>query len=267
MSEPSIKALERGVAVLRAINQFNGAKPGEIAKATGIPRPSVYRLLKTLEEMELISRDHFSNRWRPTLHVKSLSSGYREEDWVCQIAVPHMIELGRDVLWPLDLVTLRNSHMEVRESTHKISPYSVNHGMVGRQLPLVETSSGRALLAYMPEEDRTALLNLLTETNGRTAPFMTRDGPLHAILAKVRELGVGYRIADFTPETGSISAPIWYEDKVFACLTLIWLTSAMPFSKGLQLYREKLLRTADAITRDLVGRLSSAEVKRLRAGG
>ena len=244
------------------MNRLNGAKPGEIADATAIPRPSVYRLLKTLEEMGMVSKDHFSNRWRPTLHVKSLSSGFREEDWVCQIAVPHMIELGREVLWPLDLVTLRGFQMEVRESTHQISPYSVHHGMVGRLLPLIETASGRALLAHMPETGRNALLTTISDVMGLEQPFITRDGGLDAILTKVRMLGVGFRVADFTPETGSISAPIWYEDRVFACLTLIWSTSSLSLEKGLLLYRDKLLHTADSISRDLAGKLTSAEVAR-----
>ncbi|MGR3366480.1 MAG: helix-turn-helix domain-containing protein [Sagittula sp.] len=264
ISDSSIRALERGVAVLQAVNRLHGAKPGDIAEYTGIPRPSVYRLLKTLAEMGMVSKDHFSNRWRPTRHVKSLSSGFREEDWVCQVAVPHMIQLGRDVLWPLDLMTLRGYHMEVRESTHQISPYSVQHGMVGKQVPLIETASGRVLLANMADPDRQALLNLFSEATGQKPPFITRDGVLETLLAKVRKLGVGIRSADFTPETGSISAPIWYEDRVFACLTLIWSTSSLSLEKSLLLYREKLLQTADAISRDLVGNLTSAEIAQFR---
>lgn len=267
ISESSIRALQRGISVLQALNQLNGARPADIATVTDIPRPSVYRLLKTLEEMGLVSKDHFSNRWRPTLHVKSLSSGYRDEDWVCQIAVPHMVELGRDVLWPVDLAAFRNHQMEVRESTHQISPYSVNHGMVGRQMPLLETASGRAMLAFMPEDQRRALLSHVTEVTGMQEPFVMKDGALPVILARTRELGVGYRKGDFTPETASISAPIWYEDRILACLTLIWSTRSMSFERSLELYRGKLLRTADAISRDLVDKLSSEEIAGLHAAG
>jgi hypothetical protein len=48
--------------------------------------------------------------------------------------------LGRQILWPLDLVTFRNYRMLIRESTHNISPFSVDHGMVGRELPVLETA-------------------------------------------------------------------------------------------------------------------------------
>ncbi|WP_164738336.1 hypothetical protein [Frigidibacter oleivorans] len=108
----------------------------------------VYRLLETLEEMQLVIRDRSSEKWRPTLHTKSLSSGFRDEDWVCQIAIPKMIQMARRILWPIDLMTMREYRMEVRESTHSISPYAINHGMVGRKLPIPETASGRAHLAF-----------------------------------------------------------------------------------------------------------------------
>ena len=260
-----IKALQRGVSVLQAVNHLNGAKPAEIADATGIPRPSVYRLLETLEEMGLVCKDHFLNKWRPTLHVKSLSSGYRDEDWVCQVAVRHMIELGRRVLWPIDLVTLRNYHMEVRESTHQLSPYSVHHGIVGREMPVLGTSSGRVMLAYMPEDERKNFLDLLSEITGQKQPFVLKDGELNAILDHVRELGVGFRRADFTPETGSISAPIWYEDRIFACLTMVWSTKSLQFDRAIKIYRESLLETADKISRDLVGNLTAIEIAEFQA--
>ncbi|MCW1931054.1 helix-turn-helix domain-containing protein [Pararhodobacter zhoushanensis] len=261
----TIRSLQRGIAILQAVNHLNGTKPSEIAEETGIPRPSVYRLLETLAEMGLVTRDHFSNKWRPTLHVKSLSSGFRDEDWVCDIAVPHMIEMGRRVLWPLDLVTFRNHHMEVRESTHQLSPYSINHGMVGKKLPVLETSSGRVMLAFMPEDERRSLLTYLGEVTGVQEPFMMADGSLDMILKRVREMGVGFRMADFTPETGSISAPIWYEDRVFACVTLIWSTTSLKFPRAVELYRKDLLETAARISHDLVGNLSNGEIARLRA--
>lgn len=263
MTGSTIRSLERGVQMLQAVNQFNGARPADISAATGIPRPSVYRLLETLEELGLVMRDHFSNKWRPTFQAKSLSCGVRDEDWVCQIALPHMKELGRQVLWPLDLVTLRNNQIEVRESTHQTSPYSIDHGMVGRLLPVLETSSGRAMLAFMSDDERAAILELLAEISGTQTLRILADGSLDHILGRVRALGVGYRSADFTPETESISAPIWHQGRVFACLTLVWSARAMKMSRALDLYRDRLLATAAQISEELTAHLGAGTVTAL----
>lgn len=199
----------------------------------------------------MVHKDHFTNKWRPTANVKSLSSGFREEDWVCQNAVPHILELGRQVLWPVDLVTFRNNRMEVRESTHQISPYSVHSGIVGQDMPVMETASGRAMLAFMPAEERSALLDLLSEVTGQAPPIVMRDGQLAVILDRVRELGVGFRRNDFTPETGSISAPIWHNQRILACITIVWSTRALQLERAIELYRERLFETAEAISREL----------------
>ena len=251
ISASTIRALQRGVSVLQAVNKLNGARPADIAEAIGIPRASIYRLLETLEEMRMVHKDHFTNKWRPTANVKSLSSGFREEDRVCQNAVPHILELGRQVLWPVDLVTFRNNRMEVRESTHQISPYSVHSGIVGQEMPVMETASGRAMLAFMPAEDRDALLALLAEVTGRSPPFLMRDGELAVILDRVRELGVGFRKNDFTPETGSISAPIWHNQRILACVTIVWSSRALQLERAIELYRDKLFDTAESISREL----------------
>nr|WP_257786737.1 IclR family transcriptional regulator C-terminal domain-containing protein [Sulfitobacter alexandrii] len=246
-----MRSLKRGVSVLQTINQNNGLKPSEIAAATGIPRASVYRLLETLEEMELVIRDRSSEKWRPTLHTKSLSSGFRDEDWVCQVAIPKMIQLGRRILWPIDLMTMREYRMEVRESTHSISPYAVNHGMVGRKLPIPETASGRAHLAFLPPEESEEIVRIIAEERNEPLPLILRDGPLARVLEQTRQLGVGFRREDYVSETESLSAPIYHHGKVVAAITIIWASTAMRFDRAYDLYHQDLLATAGAISGEI----------------
>ncbi|WP_375691313.1 helix-turn-helix domain-containing protein [Pseudooceanicola sp. LIPI14-2-Ac024] len=234
--------------MLQVVNQRNGLKAAEIAADTGIPRPTVYRLLETLEGLGFVHRDHSSDKWRPTLQAKSLSSGFRDEDWVTQSAVPEMVRLGRDILWPLDLVTFNDHRMEIRESTHNISPYSIDHGMVGLKLPVLDTSGGRAYLAFSPDEERQQTLAGLRARMGLDGPIILKDGPLDHILDQSRELGVGYRKEGFRLATQSISAPIFRGPRVVACLTIIWTGSALSFDKALEMYRDKLRATTGRIS-------------------
>ena len=240
--------------ILQTLNRRNGLKAAEVATATSIPRPTVYRLLETLEGLGFVSRDHSSEKWRPTLQAKSLSSGFRHEDWVTQSAVPEMVRLGREILWPLDLVTFNDYQMEIRESTHNISPYSIDHGMVGLQLPVLDTAGGRAYLAnFMTQTDFSKLAGLYAKL-GCQGPVILQDGPLKHVLDTCVKLGVGYRKEGYRLSTQSISAPIYRGQRVVACLTVIWTSSALSFDKALDQYRDKLLATANGIT-DALGRL------------
>lgn len=242
-----VRSLQRGIEILQIINQKNGLKAAQIAAIAKIPRSSVYRLLETLEQMRLIVRDQTSDSWRVAVHAKSLSSGFRDEDWVIQTAVPEMVRLGRQVLWPLDLVTFRNSVMEIRESTHNLSPYSLDHGMVGLGLPILNSSSGRAYLAFSPDDEREHVLAALSVELGMEPPFMTMDGPLERILGQCRELGVGFRREGFRRETMSISAPVVFKKRVIACLTMVWIKSALSFETAVANYRDLLVQTAGSI--------------------
>ncbi|MDN2578582.1 helix-turn-helix domain-containing protein [Aquibium sp. ELW1220] len=243
--------MQRGLEVLQAINCNNGLRAAEVAKIVGIPRPTAYRLLETLEGLGFVIRGPSEDTWRPTLQTKSLSSGFRDEDWVAQVAVPQMMRLGRRILWPLDLVTFRDYRMAIRESTHNISPFSVDHGMVGRELPVLETAGGRAHLAFVPETEREQILAGLREKLGTDAVDFHEDGPLDYILAKTRELGVGFRIKGFNARTMSISAPILSGGRPLACLTMIWIGTALKVEDALRLHKEALVGAANSISAEL----------------
>lgn len=246
--EGSVRSLERGLEVLTVINQHNGIKPSDIARIAKIPRPTVYRLLETLEEQNYVVRDHTAGKWRATLKTKTLSSGYRNEDWVLRYAVPKMVQLGREILWPLDLVMFNDHQMEIRESTHHYSPYSIDHGMVGQSLPILHTASGRAYLAFSPAAERDRTLASLRIAQDLDASIVLEDGPLELILERSRQLGLGFRMQGFRSATMSLSAPILHQARVVGCLTLIWTSSALKFDRALALYGSVLTQTAQDIS-------------------
>jgi len=76
----NVRALERGLDVLLAVNQKNAANIPQITKMTGMPRPTVYRMLETLRRQGYVVRSPTDDCWRTTLKTKSLSSGFRDED-------------------------------------------------------------------------------------------------------------------------------------------------------------------------------------------
>ena len=132
-----VRALERGLTILQAINERDGMSTQQVAAACGLSRPTAYRLLETLQAMGLAQQSLSDGGWRPTLQCATLSSGYLDKAWIGRVAMPEMMRLGEEILWPVDLVTLSGTAMLVRETTHKISPFSFDVGMVGRCVPLL----------------------------------------------------------------------------------------------------------------------------------
>ncbi len=65
----SVRSLERGLAVLAAINRRKLPSVMELARDTRLPRPTVYRLLETL------SRGGFVTRTQPARSLLSRPRG------------------------------------------------------------------------------------------------------------------------------------------------------------------------------------------------
>lgn len=243
-----VRALERGLTILLAVNAGDGLRTQDIARTTGIPRATAFRLLETLEGMGFVARTPSDDTWRPTLGCNLLSAGFLDKAWVGQIAMPQMIRLGEQILWPLDLVTFADYAMQIRETTHKISPFSFDVGMVGTKIPMLHTAGGHVYLAYCPDKEREEILRAM-RTSGLPEHESALDPHFVAqIVARTRERGYGFRNEGYRPHTISFSVPIFLHGRVIAGLTLICLKSAISFEEMIKKFEDRLKRTCQAIS-------------------
>lgn len=79
-----VRAFKRGLDVLREVNRSGGIRAGDVARALDLPRPTVYRLLETLEELGYIARSASDDRFRVTRRALSLGDGYDPGVVICQ---------------------------------------------------------------------------------------------------------------------------------------------------------------------------------------
>lgn len=243
-----VRALERGLKILEVVNERDGAKTQEIADLTGLSRPTVFRLLETLQSMGFVAQSASGAGWHPTLACHLLSSGFVDKSWVGQIAMPEMIELGRKILWPLDLVTIDEGAMLIRETTHKVSPFSFDSGMVGKHVPLLHTAGGHAYIANCPDDEREIIFEMLRKS-GKPEHALIHDPKMIAqIIERTRERGFGFRTEGYRNHTHSVATEIMHEGRVMACLSVICLKSAISFEEMVRKFVPRLRRTCDRIS-------------------
>src|SRR5918996_1297339 len=84
----NVRALARGLAILRFVNAAGDPRPSEIAASLNLPRPTVYRLLQTLEEEGYIALWATDNRVRDTRLAAALGDGFVISSRVCRAAAP-----------------------------------------------------------------------------------------------------------------------------------------------------------------------------------
>ncbi|WP_136661035.1 DNA-binding transcriptional regulator [Nitratireductor sp. XY-223] len=245
----SVRALTRGLAILRHVNAVGEARPGEIARALDIPRPTVYRLLSTLEEAGYVIFSASANLVRVSPLAAALGDGHAQRSELCQAAGPLFAAYGAKLVWPLDLAVYDNAAMVILETTHARSPLSIDRAMIGYRLPMLRTSAGRAYLAFCPEDERELILEHLRRLGDPADLAFLRPAWLNRM---IRDAGTrGYTVRDageFRPQTASIAVPIRAENGVLGCVSMIWIRTALTTDKAVETSAGPLLEIAGKLS-------------------
>ena len=146
-----IEALARGLDV---ISSFQPSRPAmslsELATATGLARPTVRRILLTLEELGYVRSSQ--GRFGLTPRVLELGVAYVRSMGLWDVARPHMERLVERTNESCSIAQLDGSDIVyvARVSVPKIVALSVQ---IGTRFPALQTSLGKVLLAALPPEE------------------------------------------------------------------------------------------------------------------
>jgi IclR family mhp operon transcriptional activator len=243
-----VRAFKRGLDVLHEVNRSGGIRAGDVARRLDLPRPTVYRLLETLEELGYIARSASDDRFRVTRRAASLGDGYDPGIVICQAAAPYLAELSKNLVWPVDLSTYENAAMVIQETTHSRSPMSIDRGMIGKRLPMLRTSAGRAYLAACAPRERDVIINHLRRIDeADDRPFL-EAGRLARMITETLQRGYAIRKdGEYNPKTASIAVPIVRGEVVFGCISIIWIRSAVTIDEAVAKYVTPLREAAAAV--------------------
>lgn len=245
----SMRAAERTLEVLRALNQHNRSRVSDLRTLTGIPRPSLYRVLDTLCTLGYV-RKRGDERYELTARIRALASGFREDAQVCEAALPIMRALQIEIVWPTDLSILDGDAMLLAETTRQVSPLTIDTFRAGARLPLLRTAAGRAYLAACPPPERQALLSM--QSKARLA-----DGrPIGQMLTQTRRAGYGQQQGEIDPKISAIAVPVRHGKRVVASLGITFITSALTCAEAARRYLPALRGAAQRIEKAL-GRASA----------
>jgi IclR family mhp operon transcriptional activator len=182
--------------------------------------------------------------------VRTLSDGFVEDEWISEIAAPLMGAFTQQHVWPVALMTFEEGCMLIRETTHPASSLSIDYGMVGRRLPILRTAAGRAYLAFCPDNERRAILDMLKHSTAPEDQFDARR--LAALLRRIRGTGHALQDREINPKTSGISVPI-RGNRVLGSVSMIWIASALTLEEAAQRYNQPLrtlaARIADGVDR------------------
>jgi len=203
---PRVNAVHRGLQILELLaEQRKGWSTSEISRRLKIPKSTTSYLLHTLESRGYLSQDQ-DDRYRLSMKLLALGSQAQHGVEVREIALPILRRLVGE--------TGITGHLAVLEGDQAIyiervpAPGFIQiDTWVGRRMPLHSTSSGKALLAFLPEEQVESLVATgLTRFTAKTIVSWPR---LKQELKKIRESGFALDDEENTPGVRCLAAPIF----------------------------------------------------------
>ena len=254
--QDSVRALVRGLEILQYLNSRGSARPAEVATALGIPRPTVYRLLQTMEEAGYVLFSASDSRARVSPLASGLSDNSSARSSLCRIASPKLVQFTDEHSWPLDLSVYSDLRMIVEETTHWRSPVSIDRNMAGASLPMLRTSAGRAYLAFCDDKERDIILGLLSkEAHPDDLPFLETSWA-QTRLKQFRDQGYATRGPQtLRAETSSLAVPVKFQGRMVGCLSLIWISSAHSIAEASARYQAPL----NQLSQEIVNELAAAQ--------
>jgi IclR family mhp operon transcriptional activator len=227
-SFPPVQSVQRALALLAELNRQRVTSVGELHRRTGLPKPTIVRLLETLVEEGFVVSDSRVGGYQVTSKVTALSSGFHGAPMVIEAARPWAIDLTRRLKWPIAVAVLQENAVFVRFSTIPDSPVSPFHATINMRLSLISRALGRAYLAYCRREERRLLVHMLG-TSGH--PEDRPDDLARAVRQLVRSTrlrGFAERDPNVEPRnSGTIAVPVMAGNLVLATLGLTYFHSAI----------------------------------------
>ncbi len=157
MSE-SVRAVERALDVLLCFSsQTPELTMSQISEKIGINKSTVHRLLLTLERKRFVERDPFSGIYRPGLRLLQMSSLAMEHNNLRRLAAPFLQDLCAQHRENVNLALLDGAdviYVDVVEGSQRVKLAAAT----GQRLPAFCTASGKAILAFLSDEDVSRIL-------------------------------------------------------------------------------------------------------------
>ena len=152
-SFPGAQVVGRMAAVLRAVSTAmpRGISTAEVARGTGLARPTVHRLLAALTAEGFCDHDHKAGRWLlgPEMYLMGTVAAERYD--ITDVARPHVAALA-DATGESAFLSVRRGEETVcllrQDGVFPVRSFVLYEG---KRFPLGVASAGLAILSFLPE--------------------------------------------------------------------------------------------------------------------
>jgi IclR family mhp operon transcriptional activator len=234
--QETMRGLERGLRVLEALEAQPISSLHDLHLATGIPKPSLLRVLQTLQRFHLVSRRLGDGRYRASTNLTRRPRRDARYERVAEASAPVLDRLCQKISWPSDMMVPAGDHMIIAETSQTQTPFLIKAGGIGRPVNWLLSGVGRAYLAYCPQTEKEVILRRLRKSDKPVDHLAHDPKRLDRILAETRQRGYAVRDPGFVggfygtaPQDDGLAAialPLLDGNRVHGAVNILWVKTA-----------------------------------------
>ena len=252
-----IESLGRGLQVLQVLQEMRAASLHDLHRATGIPKPTLTRILLTAHQHGLVWQRMVDGAFLPSHSQQRLEPD--DDALLVELASPVLDELSRRLQWPSVLAVPRLDYMETLETNSSRTYFdALPPRPRGFRVNMLGSASGRAYLAFCSRQEFDAVIARLRHKDVRAHGLAFDDEALRRLVESTRERGSGVRAPDFGGDYSrpraevddgreSIAMPVRHEDRVVATINLTWRRQVMSTTGMVQRHLDDLRAAVAAV--------------------
>jgi DNA-binding IclR family transcriptional regulator len=229
----------------------HGLTARELSDRLAAPRTSVADLLKVLQSRGFVAPTVDGHGWRLDFRVAQLGNAYLHEFSVREVGRVAMRELSRRTGLTTQMAVLDHGdivYIERQDASRRLSePHVVTD--IGSRLPAYCTSLGKAMLAFLPDNEVEHLYGGAGQLATRTKNTITTLSRLKSELATIRRRGFAVDLEETTDGIVCIGAPILGADgRPEAAISLAGLRASLSSPAALESLGRTVARAAAQVS-------------------
>ena len=229
----------------------------ELSRELGLTKPNVYRLLSTLSVLGYVKKDPLSSLYSPTLKLWEMGSMLVRDVDLVSVAGPRLRRLSADTHESGQLAVFDGGFTVYVDKVDSPQPLKAVTS-IGSRVPASVTSTGKAMLAWLPHE----AFDLAIEQVKRYTPLtMTRRKDIERDLEETRMRGYAINRGEFRLGVCGLAAPV--RDRSGGVVAAIGVWGAEKAILGAR--RDELAHMTVAAARDISRELGFVEVAKATA--
>ncbi|HET7158799.1 MAG TPA: helix-turn-helix domain-containing protein [Burkholderiales bacterium] len=229
----TIRALERGIDVLLALESLRAATLHELYLRTGLSKATLTRILLTLERRGLIWQRVADTKYRPSHSLKARARHIEETDRLVEAASPLLAALTARTGLDSHLAVPRDEWMEMAELIRPKSTVTDTGWRVGRKVNMLKSGLGRAYLAFSSVDERQRALERLRRSAEPANADARNRAWVMRVLDDTRKCGYGVRdpafggdyiktLTEHDDGMSGMAVPVIVDSRVVCCINVLW---------------------------------------------